>query len=221
MQNERRKRMQQRKTFNSNSEWLAGRKEQGIGASSAAAVVGLSPWKTPTELWKELTGQIKPKDLSDNQAVQQGNRMEPAIRHFFQCRHPEYELEYHQYDLIFQSERPWMFATLDGEFHTENGRNGILEIKNVTPRGKTGWEEWNGKVPTHYYIQILHQFLATGYDMAILCPALYTAHEDVIIREYEFYREEQEEDMKWLLEREEAFWRSVKNGTIPAFSVHF
>lgn len=213
--------MQQRKTFNSNSEWLAGRKEQGIGASSAAAVVGLSPWKTPTDLWKELTGQVKPKDLSDNQAVQQGNRMEPAIRYFFQCRYPEYELEYHQYDLIFQSERPWMFATLDGEFRTSNGRHGILEIKTATPKGKAGWEEWNGKVPQNYHVQILHQLLATGYDMAILCSALYSMNGDITIREYEFYREEQEEDMKWLLEREVRFWDSIQNDPVPPMSIQF
>lgn len=213
--------MLQRESFENRQEWLAGRNNRGFGASQAAAIVGLSPHQTTTELWKELRGLTKRKDLSGDFYVQRGNQMEDAVRYFFQCRHPDFRHEYHQFDLLYQSERPWLFATLDGEFHTKNGRNGILEIKTATPRGKSGWEEWNGKVPTHYYIQILHQFLATRYDMAILCAALYTAHDDVIIREYEFYQEEHTEDLKWLLEHEIRFLESVQNDPVPTMSIRF
>lgn len=211
--------MQKRITYSDRESWLAGRKAQGIGASSAAAIVGLSKWQTPTELWKELTGQTKPKDLSDDFFVQRGNQMEDAIRYFFQCRHPEYQVEYHQFDLIYQEERPWLFATLDGEFLYDGGKHGILEIKTAQPKGKAGWDEWNGKVPQNYFCQILHQFLATGYDMAILCVALYGANGDITIREYEFYREEHLPNMDWLLTHESDFWNCVQKKSLPPLSI--
>lgn len=213
--------MQRRKQFNNSDEWLAGRKAQGIGASSASAVVGKCPWKTLAQLWNEMKGNLKEKEISDNFFVSRGNRMEDAIRYFFMCRHPEYELEYHQFDLLFQEERPWIFATLDGELIGGDGNRKILEIKTAQPRGKAGWEAWDGKVPTHYYIQILHQFLATGYDMAILCAALYGRNDEVTIREYEFYREDLTADLEWLLEMETNFWNSVQNDIVPPLSILF
>ena len=36
-------------------EWLDWRKK-GIGSSDAPIIMGVSPWKTPFELWEEKTG---------------------------------------------------------------------------------------------------------------------------------------------------------------------
>jgi hypothetical protein len=59
--------------------------------------------------------------------------MEPAIRDFFMAQYPGYELYYGAYDILYQSDRPWLFATLDGELtETDTGRKGILEIKTST-----------------------------------------------------------------------------------------
>ncbi len=110
-------------------EWLKLRLSQGIGGSEAAACVGLSPWKTPLELWKEKTGVISEKDLSDKESVSRGVRLEPALRELYRALHPEYNVEYYKYDLLFQSERPWLFATLDGEIVTEDGTRGISKSK--------------------------------------------------------------------------------------------
>ncbi len=62
----------------SREEWLAVR-NQGIGSSDSAAVVGLSPYKSPLELWMEKTGRKAPDDLSDNEAVFWGSTLEPVI----------------------------------------------------------------------------------------------------------------------------------------------
>ena len=209
--------MLKRQKFKNREEWLEGRNRQGIGASEAAAAVGMSPWQSPIELWKLKSGLAQPKDLSDNPAVIQGNRMEPAIRDFFMAIHTEYSLEYHPYDLLFQKERPWLFATLDGELTDQDGRRGILEIKTATPNGKAGWDKWaNGNLPQNYYIQTLHQMLATGFDFVRLYAALYSINGDITMREYEIERDDAQEDMEWLLEQEAEFWGKVQNGVMPA-----
>jgi putative phage-type endonuclease len=208
--------MQKRIECKDRAEWLNTR-SIGIGASEGAAAVGMSPWQTPIELWKLKSGITAPKDLSGNAAVEQGNRMEPILRNFYIGTHEEYTLEYHPYDIIYQEDRPWLFATLDGELTDENGRRGILEIKTATPNGKAGWDKWaNGNLPQNYYIQTLHQMLATGYEFVRLFAALYAMNGDITLREYEIERDDVKDDMAWLLEQETEFWRKVTNNIMPA-----
>ena len=200
-------------------EWLAARQIQGIGASEAAAIVGLSPWMSKNELWYIKTGKKIAKDLSGNAAVEQGIRMEGAIRTVFAARHPEFQVEHHAYDILYQTERPWLFATLDGEitesFADSSVKKYPLEIKTSTPRGKADWDKWSdGKIPDNYYIQILHQMLATGWDGAYLTAFLYSK-EDITIREYEFWRKDCEADLNWLLKEETAFQESIVSGQKP------
>lgn len=200
-------------------EWLAARQIQGIGASEAAAIVGLSPWMSKNDLWYIKTGKKIAKDLSGNAAVEQGIRMEGAIRTVFAARHPEFQIEHHAYDILYQTERPWLFATLDGEitesFADSSVKKYPLEIKTSTPRGKADWDKWSdGKIPNNYYIQVLHQMLATGWEKAYLTAFLY-GKEDIIIREYDFLRKDCEADLDWLLKEETEFYESVESGQKP------
>ena len=70
------------------AEWLEARKD-GLGASDAAAVLGISPWKTNVQLWEEKTGLVVPEDIGGNPAVKYGNDAEPLLRQFFALDHPE------------------------------------------------------------------------------------------------------------------------------------
>ena len=194
--------------------WLGARQRQGIGGSEAAAAIGMSPWMTPTQLWRLKIGADKPKDLSGNAAVAQGVRMEPVLRDFFAATHPEYQIEHNPYDILYQSDRPWLFATLDGELMDEYGRDGILEIKTATPGAK--WKEWSdGNMPQNYYIQVLHQLLSTGYAFVCLFACLYSQSGDMTLKTYEIEREDVEDDLAWLLEKESEFWGFVKRGVMP------
>ena len=217
--------------------WLLGR-QRGIGGSEAAAAVGLSPWQSPLDLWRLKTGQSAPKDLSGNPNVERGVQMEPILRRLYSELHPEYEIVYNPFDILFQDERPWLFATLDGELpladagseqyfdeqtgtwkyrYPRNSKRGILEIKTGSPSGKDGWEKWsNGNMPQHYYIQCCHQLLATGFDFVRLFACLYSQNGDMTLKQYEIEREDVKEDLEWLAEQEPAFWDKVQRGIMPA-----
>lgn len=194
--------------------WLAGR-GQGIGASEAAAILGVSPWMNSMKLWRLKTGLEERQDLSRNTAVQQGNRLEGALRGMYQALYPEYQVEYHPFDTLAQQDKPWLFATLDGELIRQDKERGILEIKTATPNSAAVWEKWRDAVPEHYYIQILHQLLATGYRFAVLFAALFDRNGGVSLRTYAFEREECQEDMAYLAEKELEFWKHVEAGTLP------
>ena len=209
----------QRISYPDRATWLAGRSERGIGASEAAAVCGMSPWTTKNELWELKRGIRKAKDISDNAEVQRGVNMEGAVRDFFSALHPEYMVVHYPYDILYLEERPWMFATLDGELLADGGKTGILEIKTSSPNGKAGWSEWDNRIPNHYYLQILHQLAATGYDFAILQAALWSRDGDVTLRAYPFDRADCEADIAWLLEKEAEFWESVQDGRRPGATI--
>lgn len=204
--------MLMRTHYEKREEWLSGR-SIGIGGSDAAAIVGMSPWTSTVELWKEKVGCAKPKDLSGNAAVERGVRMEPAIREFFKSLHPECTVEHFPYDLLFQQERPWLFASLDGEIVRDDGKHGVLEIKTGTTQK---WKEWaDGGVPRGYFIQNCHQLLATGWDFVFVIALLYRPNGDMELLEREVWREDHEADLIWLLQKETDFWRHIENGTMP------
>ncbi len=177
----------------------------------------MSPWMSPLELWRLKVGKDTPKDLSGSAAVSRGVRMEPALRGLYEAMHPDYTVEYHAYDMLYQKERPWLFATLDGEITDERRRKGILEIKTSSPNGKAGWAKWDKRVPDPYHCQLLHQMLATGYEFVDLMAGLENMEGDLSIRTYRFERAEQGENMAWLLEKEIAFYQNnILTGTPPA-----
>lgn len=200
-------------------EWKKARSERGIGASEAAAIVGMSPWTTTRELWEIKTGTKKPTDISDNPLVEQGHRMEDAVRGLYRSYHPDYKIRYNQYDLLFQKELPWLFCTLDGEVTDQDGRNGILEIKTATPMSKAEWSKWDQQIPQQYMVQILHQLLATGWEFVDLMALLINSEGDFTVRTYHFERADHEEDLTWLLEKETAFWDSVQSKSLPPMTL--
>lgn len=200
--------------FETREDWLSHRDDH-IGASEAGAILGVG-FQSKIDLWKIKTGRMKPKDLSGNEAVAYGNRAEDALRRLFMAKHPELTLTYRPFDFVYQSERPWLKATLDGELTDGDGNQGILEIKTTTCLSKADWAKWNGRIPDGYLAQVSHQLLATGFSFAYLFAELTGANGNSEIRSYYFTREDMADNMAYLLKEEEGFWRCVETDTIPS-----
>ena len=194
-------------------DWLNARGGH-IGASEAGAILGYG-FMSKMDLWKLKTGRAKAKDLADNESVSYGNRAEDALRELFMAKHPELQLFYRPYDFVYQEERPWLRATLDGELIDDDGDRGILEIKTATLKSKADWQKWNGRVPDGYLCQISHQLLATEAKYVYLFAEL-IGNTESVIREYLFLREDMEDNMEYLLHEEEKFWKCVETDTIPS-----
>lgn len=198
--------MLERISYPDRESWLAGR-FQSIGASEAAAVIGQSPFMSNVELWRLKTGRDAPKDLSTNEHVQYGNRLEGPLRNLFEAEHPELTVVHHPFDVLYQTERPWLTATLDGELtEVATGRKGILEIKTADVSRSVQYAKWKNAIPQNYFVQIIHQFLATGYDFAYMYAQLRFSNGDSQIKGIRFDRKDYKADIDWLLPREEKFW---------------
>ena len=146
------------------AEWLEARKD-GLGASDAAALLGLSPWKTNVQLWEEKCGLVIPEDIGDKPYVRYGNDAEPLLRSFFALDHPEYRVSFTPYKIIKHQDLPFITCTPDGELEeTATGRLGGLEIKTTEILSSTGWTHWKGRIPTEYYAQVCQQMLAAVWN---------------------------------------------------------
>lgn len=69
-------------------EWLLWR-SQGITASDIPIILGLSPYKTPWQLWAEKVGRINAPDISNNPNVKRGVRLEDEARQMAESRYGE------------------------------------------------------------------------------------------------------------------------------------
>lgn len=200
-------------------EWLLCR-NQGIGGSDAACVLGMNKYKSNVQLWKEKTGPCIPDDISDKPAVKYGKLAEAPIRELFILDFPQYKVEYHEYRMYANDDHPYIFATLDGELTDENGRKGILEIKTTTINNSSQWNEWDDdNIPQNYYIQLLHQMIATGYDFAVLKAHIRHFKDGRLyetVWHYTVNREEEKESMEILLKAEIDFWNDVVSKRQPS-----
>ena len=202
------------------AQWLKARLS-GIGASEASAVIGCNPYMSNQELWRIKTKRKKAADISSNPHVAYGHAAEAPIRDLFRLDYPQFEVAYNgAFDMVFSKEYPWLFATLDGRLiEKETGRHGILEIKTTEILRSMAKEKWRDGVPQNYYVQLLHQLLATGWDFAVLHAQLKRVWDGEIKTERRSYfveRSDVQDDLDFLLEEEIKFWDCVKEDREPA-----
>ena len=197
-------------------EWLECR-SRGIGGSDASCILGLNKYKSNLDLYYEKTG-VKKSNFAGNPSTKYGKSAEEHIRALFSLDYPNYVCGYNEYRMYANNEHNFLYATLDGELIDKSGQRGILEIKTTTIRNPSQWDEWDNKIPDCYYVQILHQLLATGWDYVWL-RAYIRYYKDGVLRAMvkDFYinRDDVKEDMDELLDAEINFWHHVKNKIEP------
>lgn len=197
------------KLIKSHADWIKQRKN-GIGASEASAIVGMNPYMSNIELWEYKIGLKEPEDISEKPYVKYGTIAELPLRVLFRMDYPQYDVKYYKYDMVRNKKYPFIFATLDGRLiEMDTGRKGILEVKTTEILRSMQKEKWNESIPDNYYIQILHQLLATGWEFVKLKAQLkYQYDSEVYLqtKHYHIERSEVKDDLEYLLEQEVKFW---------------
>lgn len=182
------------------AKWLEMRMK-GIGGSDAAIVCGLNKWKSPHALWLEKTGQVEPEDLSDNEYVYWGHKLEQLVADRF-CELTGKKVR--KCGLMQSIEHPFMLASVD---RLVVGENAGLECK--TANGFSG-KQWEAdEIPDAYYIQALHYLSVTGFDkwyIAVLIGGNHFVWKEI---------PRNDEEIAALIEAEKDFWLMVENNIEP------
>lgn len=201
--------------------WLKHRTKY-IGGSDVACIMGLNPWKTNLQLYREKKGIVKPDDLSDNPLVEYGSKAEEHIRALFALDHSELTVEYVENNSWHNSKYPFAACSLDGWSIDENGRHGILEIKTANITSKAQAEKWkDGKIPDNYYCQVLFYLAVTEWDYVDLRANLKYDLPDkdlfIITKDFHIERTDPnvEDDMKTIMEATAKFAERLKKNEEP------
>jgi putative phage-type endonuclease len=141
-------------------EWHAARRKV-IGASEIAALFGESPYMTKFQLWQIKAGRIEPDDLSENERVQAGIYLEPAVARWISEREGWHIKRGDGHTI--HSTVAGMGASLDYEIIFPF--QATLEIKTVDWLVRRAWGE---EPPLSYLLQCQHQMACTEHQEAVL-----------------------------------------------------
>jgi putative phage-type endonuclease len=180
--------------------WLKVRNDS-IGGSEAAAIVGMNPWKSEYTIWLEKTGQSQQEDISENECVHFGTILEQVVADEF-CRREGKKVR--KCGLFRSNKYPFMTASFD---RLLVGEDAGLECKTSNAFKREEWDE--GEIPPNYYVQCQHYMLVSGL------PRWYIA---CLIGGNHFVSwvvERNDDDIAALEQAEIAFWDKVQRHIMP------
>lgn len=139
------------------AEWLNWRRT-GLGGSDIAAVLGLSKWRTPWDVWADKKGLLPEKE--ETNAMRRGRLLESACATFYE---EETGAKVEEVPSLVGPE-PWMLGSLDRLAHHPNERETvILECK--TARDRSDWgASGTEQVPIYYATQALWYMAVADID---------------------------------------------------------
>ncbi|EIB1636151.1 YqaJ viral recombinase family protein [Salmonella enterica] len=176
-----------------------------LGGSDVAGILGISPWRTPLEVYLDkVQPRIKPVAPSKQKVFTRGQRMEPYV---IDLLSEETGLEIiHRGNRYIHRDYGFIAAEIDAE--AASGEN--IEIKTVSPFKVKEWGEvQTDAIPVHYTAQAMHGLMVTGKQVCVF---------GVLIGgdDFRIYRvERDEETIQAILEKEIAFWDRVINLNPP------
>lgn len=168
--------------MNAREEWLAERR-QGIGGSDIAAMLGLSPYKTPLQLWMDKTGRaVESFDPEAEERMHWGTVLEDVVaRHYATTRqvtiqrinkilqHPQCPIARANIDraiVEIGSRARW-----DDKAGRVLGASKVLEVKtaHALARNSAEWgDPGTDEVPQSYWLQCQWYLGITGLPVADL-----------------------------------------------------
>lgn len=182
-------------------------RNSGLGASDGPVALGLSPWRSPLELWMEKTGRGSP--FEETLPVQVGRALEPVlIGQFMQKTGLIVSNAQQQY---IDEANPWRWVTVDGI--ASDGC--LVEGKCISWTGGEWGEDGTDQIPLPYVVQVQHGLACTGF-LKCYVPVLFEAKRFQL-----FIVERDEELIGRITDLERAFWqRVIDNDPPPAISTN-
>lgn len=167
----------------------------GIGGSEVAAVLGLSPWMRPIDVWR---AKVEGYSVPENAVMKRGRILEPAVAQFFA---EETGAKLRESTTLRHPSLSWVLATPDRIATWPDGSDTLVELKTASLSMRTEWgEPGTDEVPQQYLLQVAWTMAVTGLSLA---------HVGVLIGgdEFRVYRLERDLELEAvLIERVGEWW---------------
>jgi len=188
-------------------EWLK-RRRQGIGGSDVAAILGLSPWKTPLDVYYDKVGA--PNDQPETEAMRIGTELEDYVARSYER---DTGLKVVRFNSLLQ--KGHSIGNLDRLVIPEGEKiaahQGEIRTSRFLECKTSSSEEWE-EVPEHYLAQVQHYL---GLDERL-------EHADVAAlflgfgKSFRIYHVEKDAELiKTMQEAVERFWAEHVEKRIP------
>src|SRR5690606_38943461 len=137
---------------------------RAIGGSDAAVVLGISPWKTRYQLWRELVGESEPV-AEENERLRWGKLLEEPVAREYAERTGRKIRRVNR--TLVHPELPYVTGHLDRDVvRGDDPEKRILEVKTTDTWNRTEWgPSGSDEVPDHYLTQVQHYMALTGADI--------------------------------------------------------
>lgn len=180
-------------------------RKTGIGGSDAAAIFGLSKWKTPLEVFLDKTTNIV-KDVANVDAVHWGNLLEPIVRSEYSRLTGKNVI----IDNNMKRHRKYNFMIGNVDGLIDDG--GVLECKTCSLYKAHEWgTPGTDEMPKYYVTQCAHYRILLNAPYVDLSAAIAGKNK---IETYRYVKNERLE--KEILEKESDFWHeNVLKGIPP------
>jgi len=180
-------------------------RQKYLGGSDVAAILGISPWKTPLDVY--LDKIQPPVEVTDERKLRlftRGKRMEPYVVDLL--AEEEGLTIVGRGNRYIDKQHGFMAAEIDAE--TDDGRN--VEIKTVSPFKAKEWgEEDTDAIPVHYTAQAMHGLMVT--DRKICIFGVLIGGDD-----FRVYRIERDDEIVGAIrEKEVEFWGRIQRFDPP------
>jgi len=180
-------------------------RSRGLGGSDIGAMLGLSPWKTPLELWAEKCGHVTPDEIGHKDIIIFGNLLEDIVASEFSRRLGKKVARRNK--TITHPKHDFMLGNIDRKVV---GESAVLEVKTASAWLQQQWGEiGSDDVPLYYLTQGVHYMSVLDVDVCYFA-VLIGGNE---FRWYEVHRDMDIE--KSLIEKESQFWRAVLSNEPP------
>lgn len=191
-----------------------------IGGSDAAAVLGLSDWTTPVQLWLQKTG-LEPEarpDAKRQRVLDRGKKLEPFIVDMLIDKLID---EGHDVEVVATNQRhtdpefPFLRAEIDVELIVD-GEPVNADAKSASGFMRKKWgAEGSDDMPLAYAAQFMHGLMVTGRRRT-LCAAL-IGLDDVLL----YWLERDDETIAGMRAKEVEFWHQHVVARVPPDPVRF
>jgi len=201
-----------------------------IGGSDAAAILGVSPWNTPVELWLQKTGQAPKEEIDPvrQKILDRGHKLEPFIRdmvidklrdlgmgvELVACneRYSDAEYQFMSCEIDFELR---LSGTIEigGQLEHFNDEIVNADAKSVTGFARKKWGDENTEdVPIEYAAQFMHGLMVAPGQRRFCLVAALRSFDDVDI----YWTRRDDEVIAAMRAKEVCFWTEhVLTGIAP------
>lgn len=145
-----------------NRDQFLSERASGLGGTDIAAILGVSPWRTPLQVWEEKTRRST--GPAENVAMRRGRMLEPFVAEMYRQETGRIV----RAGSTVRGDEGWMLGHLDGESDAPDVEDPrVLEIKTVSPWAVKEWgEPGTDEIPLVYVAQAQWYMGLSGHNLA-------------------------------------------------------